>query len=364
MASLPTSLLPALWRSIPFEAREVGRETGRRLVTHEYPNRDEPTNEDMGRKARRWKLQGFVLGEGAPAIRDLMIRACEAKGPGPLLHPTLGLVQARCDSLSVKESVDGGVNVVEFTFDFVEAGSVFSVGTILSVVALAKAAAVTLACAIIYSTHGSSARDQTDRAATLSGVAGKFVDRAGADAFHASMDRVGRDAASLASDAPAAATAWQAAFVTITNAADLRAVAAALQPVFIAAQAAPLDALISLSALSAAAAAAGNDTYTTWDDAIAVRDDLAAQFDGAALLITDADAYAALLDLKGAVVAAISDEAVTLPRLRPLFVMRSIPALALAFDLYGDADRAVEIVTRNNQSDPSAVAGDLRVLTA
>ena len=363
-ASLPTSLLPALWRYIPFEAREVGRETGRRLVTHEYPNRDEPYNEDMGRKARKWKLQGFVLGEGAPAIRDRMIDACEKKGPGPLLHPTLGLVQARCDSLSVKESVDGGVNVVEFTFDFVEAGSVYNIGLIMTVVALAKAAAVTLACAILYGKHGSSARDQTARAATLVTLSGKFNDRAGAEAFKTAVDGIAGKADVLAGAPPAAAAAWQAAFTTVTSAADLRTIAATLEPLFVASQAAPIDTLLYLSVLSAAGSAAANDTYATWDDAIAIRDDLARQMDGAALYLTDADAHAALLDLKGAVVAAISDEAMRLPRLRPVAVMRPVPALVLAFDLYGDADRAVEIVTRNNVSDPSAVAGDLRVLTA
>ncbi len=362
--SLPTSLLPALWRYIPFEAREVGRETGRRLVTHEYPNRDEPHNEDMGRRARRWKLQGFVLGEGAPAIRDLMIAACEKKGPGPLLHPTLGLVQARCEALSVRESVDGGVNVVEFTLDFIEAGSTYSIGLIMSAVALAKTAAVNVATAALYAQHGSSASDQTARAATLATLSGKFIDRESADAFKDAVDGIAARADVLAGDPPAAADAWQAAFATVTDPADLRTIASTLEPQFVESGGGSLDTLLYLSALSAAAAAAAGATYSTWDDAIAIRDDLARQMDGAALYLTDADLHAALLDLKGATVAAISDEAMRLPRLRPLSVMRPVPALALAFDLYGDADRAVEIVTRNNVSDPSAVAGDLRVLTA
>jgi prophage DNA circulation protein len=168
----------------------------------------------------------------------------------------------------------------------------------------------------------------------------------------------------LAGDPPAAARAWQAAFATVTDPADLRTIASTLEPLFVESGGGSLDTLNYLSALSAAAAAAAGATYSTWDDAIAIRDELARQMDGAALYLTDADPHAALLDLKGATVAAISDEAMRLPRLRPLSVMRPVPALALAFDLYGDADRAVEIVTRNNVSDPSAVAGNLRVLTA
>jgi prophage DNA circulation protein len=391
LPSLPTSLLPAMWRYIPFEAREIGRETGRRLVTHEYPNRDEPYNEDMGRKARRWKLQGFVLGEGAPAIRDLMIAACEKEGPGPLLHPTLGLVNARCESLSVKESLDAGVNVVEFTFDFIEAGSVYSIGTIMTVVALAKSAAVTIACAVLYASRQKSegqphdvraraVKDQTDRAATLSLLSGKFSDRTGAEAFNTAVNGITKDAASLAGDPQSGASAWQTAFASITNAADLCMIASALKPLFdesqiaasgietgtvatIKANTANLDMLLYVSALSVAGNAAANDTYTTWDDAIGIRGQIAAWLDSAALWIADAALHAAILDLKGVVVQAISDEAMTLPRLRNLTVPLPIPALTLAFDLYGDADRAMEIVTRNNLSDPSAVAGNLRVLT-
>lgn len=362
--SLPTSLLPAMWRGVPFEAREVGRETGRRLVTHEYPNRDEPYNEDMGRRARRWKLQGFVLGEGAPAIRDLMIAACEKKGPGPLLHPTLGLVQARCEALSVRESVDGGVNVVEFTLDFIEAGSTYSIGLIMTAVALAKAAAVNVAVAALYAQHGSSASDQTARAGTLSTLAGKLSDRDAADAFKDAVDGIAARADVLAADPEAAAEAWQGAFSTVSDATDLRAIASVLEPLFVESGGAPLDTLLFASSLAAAGDAAASATYTTWDDAIAIRDDMARQMDLAALYLVDANTHAALLDLKGAVVQAISDEAVTLPRLRSLSVMRPVPALALAFDLYGDAERASEIVTRNNLSDPCAVAGDLRVLTA
>jgi prophage DNA circulation protein len=122
--------------------------------------------------------------------------------------------------------------------------------------------------------------------------------------------------------------------------------------------------LLYVSALSVAGNAAANDIYTTWDDAIDIRDEIAAWLDSAALWIADADLHAAILDLKGVVVQAISEEAMTLPRLRNLSVPRPVPALALAFDLYGDADRAIEIMTRNNLSDPSAVAGNLRVLTA
>lgn len=392
--SLPTSLQPAAWRYIPFEAREVGREAGRRLVVHEYPQRDQPSFDDMGRKTRRWKIQGFVLGELAPAIRDRMIAACEKEGPGPLMHPTLGLVQARCDSLSVRESVSQGTNVVEFGFDFVEAGAIYTSGIIQTVVAVAKAAAVTTASAIAYvASHRFAGHqpqdvrtravvDQASRADSMAGLSGKFTDRANAEVFKVAVDAIAVDSAAIASDSAAAVAAWQNAFVAVTSPVDLRAIASSLLPMFersqaaavagpssgtsatITANTAALDLLLYPSALAQAVAAATSETFTTWDDAVAVRDLLASYVDVACLWTSDADLYSALLDLKGTMVGAISDEAVALPRLRPLVVPRPRPALVLAFDLYGDATRAAEIVTRNGLSDPSAVAGEVRVLTA
>jgi prophage DNA circulation protein len=61
--------------------------------------------------------------------------------------------------------------------------------------------------------------------------------------------------------------------------------------------------------------------------------------------------------------AAITEEAVDLPRLRSLTVNGRRTALALAWQLYGDPDRADEIVDRNAIADPNAVTGTIQVLT-
>ncbi len=392
MLSIPTSLLPAMWRYIPFEAREIGREHGRRLVTHEYPNQDIPYVEDMGGKARRWRIQGFVVGETAPTIRDLMIAACEKSGPGPLLHPNLGLLQARCESLEVRESVDGGQNVVEFVFSFVESGKQFTVGLLMTAVALAKATACKVAAAALYGTkhlsdgqtsrvQSMAAEDHEDRANTLASVTSKFNDQTTGATFKESMETIAASPYTYSDDPDEAVEAWQGAFDTLTSGPDLRMVADTLSPLYVASQqalaaglgtggettltnTAMTDMLLYVSALASASVVTSTETFTTWDDAIAIRDDLARQMDGAALYLTDADLHAALIDLKGALVEAITSEAMDLPRVRTLGLNRVTTALALAYDLYGDPERASEIVERNGLADPSNVSGTLQVLTA
>lgn len=62
----------------------------------EYPGRDKPYIEDMGRPTRRIRLSGFlvsnslVYGGDAKAQRDAMVDAVERLGPRVLIHPTLG----------------------------------------------------------------------------------------------------------------------------------------------------------------------------------------------------------------------------------------------------------------------------------
>lgn len=94
---------------------------GRRTVTHQYPRRDEPFTEDLGRAAREYEISAFVLGEDcvdqAYAVRD----AIEQPGPGTLVHPEFGEVQVIArpgGSMSFSQTR----RIVRFTLTFVEAG--------------------------------------------------------------------------------------------------------------------------------------------------------------------------------------------------------------------------------------------------
>jgi len=126
--SLLGKLLPATFRGVPFAVLDQAIQTGRRIALHQYPGRDEPWAEDMGRGARRIRFRGFIVENdpvyaGGPidAQRLALVAAAEMRGSGVLTHPTLGLIRVACEAMSVSEGLDGAsFSVVEFSF--VEAG--------------------------------------------------------------------------------------------------------------------------------------------------------------------------------------------------------------------------------------------------
>ncbi len=116
------ALQPASFRGIGFHVEVGGQAGGRRNVTHEFPLRDVPWTEDMGRSARRWPITGYVIGPTYLVGRDALIAALEAGGVGTLIHPTLGSKQVNANPFNVTESRERG-GICTFTMDFVEAGS-------------------------------------------------------------------------------------------------------------------------------------------------------------------------------------------------------------------------------------------------
>ncbi|MBN8486368.1 MAG: DNA circularization N-terminal domain-containing protein [Burkholderiales bacterium] len=111
----------ASFRGVRFHVLANDSAVGRRGALHEYPGRDEPWLEDLGRRARQWTLDAVVLGSDYAAQRDRLIAAVEQPGPGPLVHPQCGLVQASVLDCRISESTQAQL-VARFTLTFVEAG--------------------------------------------------------------------------------------------------------------------------------------------------------------------------------------------------------------------------------------------------
>jgi prophage DNA circulation protein len=117
-------LVPASFRMAPFHVDANSRTSGRRVVLHEFPKRDTPYAEDMGRSARRFPVTGYVIGPDYQIWRELLVLALESEGPGLLTLPTwlqrdTFLVQPR--EYTVRETRQAG-GMAEFEMQFVEAG--------------------------------------------------------------------------------------------------------------------------------------------------------------------------------------------------------------------------------------------------
>lgn len=92
-----SQLRPGSFRGVPFAVVNEEGSHGRRQAVHEYPYRDTAWIEDMGRGTRRFIIRGFIVqnslvygGGDVISQRQSLINACEAKGSGTLIHPTLG----------------------------------------------------------------------------------------------------------------------------------------------------------------------------------------------------------------------------------------------------------------------------------
>jgi len=113
---------PGAFRGVPFHLKSATRTGGRRTVLDEFPLRDTPSTQDMGRKARQFNLVMTVIGTDYMAQRDELIEALEASGPGTLMHPFYGeLYVAPLGDYSIEESLDQG-GLARITQNFVEAG--------------------------------------------------------------------------------------------------------------------------------------------------------------------------------------------------------------------------------------------------
>jgi prophage DNA circulation protein len=128
------ALLPASFRGALFHVEAGAKESGRRIVIHQYPKKDTPYAEDMGRRVRTFTVRGycitFPVETGVPnysrdyrTARDALIGALESSaGPGVLQLPTIEPIMVVNPQYRWSEEEKlGGYCVFDMTF--VEFGS-------------------------------------------------------------------------------------------------------------------------------------------------------------------------------------------------------------------------------------------------
>jgi prophage DNA circulation protein len=120
----------ASFRGVIFHVETGARLSGRRTVVHEYPKRNDPYAEDMGRAARRFHFQGYLIYRPSNALyeytsqRYALYSALENDDPGRLVHPVFcpGGWMVMCERFTMLENRTRG-GFTEFEMQFVEAGS-------------------------------------------------------------------------------------------------------------------------------------------------------------------------------------------------------------------------------------------------
>lgn len=111
------TLLDASFRGVKFDVQNVGRAGSRAIAVNEYPYAAGAELDDLGLKARRFKVKAIVWGSDYEARLKKLVEALEAAGPGELVHPVHGALKAIAESWDDEheaELVDGAVVNISF----------------------------------------------------------------------------------------------------------------------------------------------------------------------------------------------------------------------------------------------------------
>ncbi|MGN0896363.1 MAG: DNA circularization protein [Succinivibrio sp.] len=123
MAIFSSKLRKASYNGVSFDVTQGSLTFGRRTVVHEYPMRDNPYTEDLGRSARQFSITGFVVGSDYVSKAKKLIATCEkptsTEVPGKLVHPWLGTLNV---VMTETPTVQWDLNkrLATFTLNFVE----------------------------------------------------------------------------------------------------------------------------------------------------------------------------------------------------------------------------------------------------
>jgi len=126
-------LLPASFRGAEFHVESESIESGRRIVTHEFPKKELPYAEDMGRRAVTVEVRGYIIAypfdidpnslyqRDYRVARNKLRMVLDLGGPGVLQLPTLPPITVVCPRYRLSEDKKAG-GFCTFDMSFVEFG--------------------------------------------------------------------------------------------------------------------------------------------------------------------------------------------------------------------------------------------------
>jgi prophage DNA circulation protein len=405
------ALRPASFRGVGFHVDSSGGTTGRRAALHEYPGRDVPYVEDLGRKAWSFTFDAYVIGPGHLLKRDLLLAACRAKGPGALVYPTMAAMQAVCVECSFTEQRHEG-NYTGFRLAFAEAGQLLEPSAATSTVAGIEGAASKLVKSLgldfaadfgkgldtflassavgdvlSFTTQVTSLANMIPGADKLGLTTALNVMSGGAQALvyapgllndgvqkvtqlfgeNGGFATTWRSMASLGSSftshtvpgVPAAGgppTRAAPSLPYVGARADSTGATATQGRLTEAANAFAFQNLVRRAALVEVAYATPNLPLTSAQDAALAREQIVALFDAAredAAAAGNDDTYVNLAETENAVIADLTRRMLQLPVITSFHTARSTNALTLAWRMYQDANRGDDVVARTAAINPA-----------
>jgi prophage DNA circulation protein len=404
-------LQPASFRGIPFFVKTTDADLGRRVEIIKYPGREDTTAQDLGRDSAEFSVQAFLIGDDY----DIDLRALEdallTAGPGRLVLPTRGELNVNIQGKfkSHEDTTErGGFVTVAFscvvatpappTFASTQSGqalrsicddlidgnaerfasTVDTTGMPSSALAsqLSLAASMSIAMGKATSTIASIVGNVASVQALASSLASQAETLLAspatlAESLGGAFESMFMDAADLVSGAPsilskdfdATTIGLRDSIVTTVKKALTQIVDMTFRPDLD--DSTPLSeqetknnrafsAMYRLQALAAFARAIPDFPLSSYQQAIALRDffrDIVDDVEGD----LDSEDYEALRDVDVVASKHLESVATSLPYLREYKPRAEMSALLIAYELYGDATRAGEIIGRNDIANPAAI---------
>lgn len=382
-------LRPASFRGVSFFVESHQYVGGRRVTFHEFPNRDIPYPEDLGKVGETFKIDGYLLGDDIKAQKDKMKAAANAFGPAELVHPYLGTLKVQCGAFGIDEQKSEG-RICKISFQFYEAGdnrfpnNSDDKQDLLEEKSLGALAASKNAFDNGFSIDGlpgfavETARKSVNQAADAFEKATKGLalkaDQISALAFNirnlraevndliqtpsALSQRLQDSFGLLQSALGGNKEAYQAVsfltnFQTVSDPAPYvtptREKEAQNKYVF--------DNFMKQTATVNAALVASVTEFVSTDETVAVREQLTENLETQILNTTDDDVFQALSDVKAQIVRVLPDADSQLPNVQTYDVKATVPSIVLTYDLFENLDSEDDLIERNKIKNPAFVLG-------
>lgn len=360
---------------------------GRRLAVHEFPQRDEPNTQDMGRKARRFSMNAYVLGADYFSQRNALLTACEKGGNGLLVHPYLGSRIVDLENFRLRETTLEG-RMARFTLDFVESGEIKFPEQIIDAedsIVSARAVALKAINDWFLATYSlarkpfnvvSNARANVAIGTAAINDAKRIMQTI--PEFNEAVEDLISDVISVTGDAAelSASTINILSFGTLSGDPYFQATAEnsrlqfeSMRDLFnyqavtttgtvddVDDPAQLYTSMLSYSALVVSAGLTGVMEYRSLEDAKEIINVIINQIDTILLIDGLDDAIAtSLKDLQKVIIESINLKGVDLSRLTVLVLNIALPALVVSYSQYGNIDEEQDILDRNNIGNPGFV---------
>lgn len=389
MASWKDRLRPASFRGIAFFIDSSQYTGGRRVAFHEFPDRDNPFPEDLGKVGQTFRVEGHILGDTYFDTKQQLLEAANKEGPGELVHPYYGTLLVQCGAFSIDEDNREG-RIAKISFQFYEAGDNrypkevddkqfvleeknlsaldkskaefdrrFSIAKLPGfAVDTARKSIADAATAFENATKGvqTQAKEIADLAFAIRNLRAETNDllQSPANLSQRLLDSFSllEDACSVPRGKFAAAqtfVAFGSGDAPIPTTTPIRQKQDENKRVF--------DDLMKRASTIQAVSAASTIEFESVNEASQTRDTLRDQIDDILLTCEDDDVFQAFQDVKAQLARVLPDADSDLPNVQEVKTQDTNPSLVIAYDLFEVPEAEEDLINRNKIAHPGFVLG-------